>query len=216
MENNQKNAAEVQTSVPDLIPANYREKAEALGWVIGEDKVCGVFTFRQGSPAGEDYSFDLYADDDFSDGVAAAVRRVYDDFDIDEHVGLFAEASMRGESGVPKLSILVDDAKEIDEMLLTLAEAFEDIESDTSEREQKAYTRCCPNCGGVSFSGHQVLHIDVLVDIETGDFLGNINDEIESNIYESSDPYGPYHCMTCGFECDNLSELEKSEGLFKI
>lgn len=30
MENNQKNAAEVQTSVPDLIPANYREKAETL------------------------------------------------------------------------------------------------------------------------------------------------------------------------------------------
>ena len=67
MENNQKNAAEVQTNVPDLIPANYREKAEALGWVIDEDKVCGVFTFRQGSPAGEDYSFDLYADDDFGD-----------------------------------------------------------------------------------------------------------------------------------------------------
>lgn len=114
MENNRKNAAEVETSVPDLIPSNYREKAEALGWVIDEDKVCGVFTFKQGSPAGEDYSFDLYADDDFSDGVAAAVRRVYDDFDIDEHVGLFAEASMRGESGVPKLSILVDDAKEIE------------------------------------------------------------------------------------------------------
>lgn len=114
MEKNQKNAAEVKTSVPDLIPSNYCKKAEALGWVIDEDKVCGVFTFRQGSPAGEDYSFDLYADDDFSDGVAAAVRRVYDDFDIDEHVGLFAEASMRGESGVPKLSILVDDAKEIE------------------------------------------------------------------------------------------------------
>ena len=48
MENNQKNAAEVETSVPDLIPSNYREKAEALGWVIDEDKVCGVFTFRQG------------------------------------------------------------------------------------------------------------------------------------------------------------------------
>lgn len=173
--------------------------------------MCGVFTFRQGSPAGEDYSFDLYADDDFGDGVAAAVRRVYEDFDVDEHVALFVEASVKGTSGVPKLSVLVEDAKEINEMLLTLAEAFEDIESGTSEREQKAYTRCCPNCGGVSFSGHQVLHIDVLVDIETGDFLGNINDEIESNIYESSDPYGPYHCMTCGFECDNLSELEKSE-----
>lgn len=95
MENNQKNAAEVQTSVPDLIPANYREKAETLGWLIDEDKVCGVFTFRQGSPAGEDYSFDLYADDDFGDGVAAAVRRVYEDFDVDEHVALFAEASVR-------------------------------------------------------------------------------------------------------------------------
>ena len=138
MENNQKNAAEVQTSVPDLLPANYREKAEALGWVIDEDKVCGVFTFRQGSPAGEDYSFDLYADDDFGDGVAAAVRRVYEDFDVDEHVALFAEASVKGTSGVPKLSVLVEDAKEINEMLLTLAEVFEDIESGASEREQKA------------------------------------------------------------------------------
>ena len=63
MEKNQKNAAEVKTSVPDLIPSNYCKKAEALGWVIDEDKVCGVFTFRQGSPAGEDYSFDLYADE---------------------------------------------------------------------------------------------------------------------------------------------------------
>ena len=117
MENNQKNAAEVQTSVPDLIPANYREKAETLGWLIDEDKVCGVFTFRQGSPAGEDYSFDLYADDDFGDGVAAAVRRVYEDFDVDEHVALFAEASVKGTSGVPKLSVLVEDAKEINEML---------------------------------------------------------------------------------------------------
>lgn len=116
MENNQKNAAEVQTSVPNLLPANYREKAEALGWVIDEDKVCGVFTFRQGSPAGEDYSFDLYADDDFGDGVAAAVRRVYEDFDVDEHVALFAEASVKGTSGVPKLSVLVEDAKEINEM----------------------------------------------------------------------------------------------------
>lgn len=210
MEKNQKNAAEVKTSVPDLIPSNYCKKAEALGWVIDEDKVCGVFTFRQGSPAGEDYSFDLYADDDFSDGVAAAVRRVYDDFDIDEHVGLFAEASMRGESGVPKLSILVDDAKEIDEMLRTLADAFEYIEYG-AQTVEKPKTRCCPVCGGTEFSAHQVVHIDVLIDIETGFFDGNIGGDIGANICEVDDPYGPYTCMNCRFECDELSELEGSK-----
>lgn len=211
MNNNQQHTnTETQDNIPDLLPSNYREKAEALGWSIDEDKVCGVFTFRQGSPAGEDYSFDLYADDDFSDGVAAAVRRVYDDFDIDEHVGQFAEASVRGESGVPKLSILVEDAKDIDDMLRTLADAFEDIESGVQTVE-KPKTRCCPMCGGTEFSAHQVVHVDVLIDIETGFFDGNIGGDIGANVCEVDDPYGPYTCMNCGFECDELSELDIPE-----
>jgi hypothetical protein len=73
---------------------------------------------------------------------------------------------------------------------------------------KKAKTRFCPMCGNTEFSAHQVIHVDVMVDIETGVFNGNIGGDIGANICEVGDPYGPYTCMTCGFQCDELSELE--------
>lgn len=76
---------------------------------------------------------------------------------------------------------------------------------------KKAKTRCCPMCGSTEFSAHQVIHVDVMVDIETGFFDGNISGDIGANICEVGDPYGPYTCMNCGFECDELSELEGSK-----
>ena len=35
---------------------------------------------------------------------------------------------------------------------------------------KKAKTRCCPMCSSTEFSAHQVIHVDVMVDIETGFF----------------------------------------------
>ena len=95
-------------------------------------------------------------------------------------------------------------------MLRTLADAFEYIEYG-AQTVEKPKTRCCPVCGGTEFSAHQVVHIDVLIDIETGFFDGNIGGDIGANICEVDDPYGPYTCMNCGFECDELSELEGSK-----
>ena len=66
-------------------------------------------------------------------------------------------------------------------------------------------------CGGTEFSAHQVVHVDVLIDIETGFFNGNIGGNIGANVCEADDPYGPYTCMNCGFECDELSELDIPE-----
>lgn len=40
---------------------------------------------------------------------------------------------------------------------------------------KKAKTHCCPMCGSTEFSAHQVIHVDVMVDIETGFFNGNIS-----------------------------------------
>ena len=43
---------------------------------------------------------------------------------------------------------------------------------------KKAKTHCCPMCGSTEFSAHQVIHVDVMVDIETGFFNGNISGDI--------------------------------------
>lgn len=66
----------------------------------------------------------------------------------------------------------------------------------------------CPYCGGETFAAHQKCYIDVIVD---GDnmFLSNLQEGgADKSIYESEDPYGPYACLECGAEFDELDERQ--------
>ena len=60
--------------------------------------------------------------------------------------------------------------------------------------------RC--KCGCEKFFAHQRVYLDVYVD-STLQFAGNPNNNIENNIYEAEDPYGPFVCVRCGAEYDN-------------
>lgn len=63
----------------------------------------------------------------------------------------------------------------------------------------------CKNCGCSKFVAHQVIRADIVVD---GDniFEENLPGGLESAIYDSSVPYGPYICTNCGMEYDELKE----------
>lgn len=97
------------------------EKAEELEWyaVICED---GSVEFEKYSPAGEDFVF--YAN---SDSLARDVRLYAEDFDIEDHVRMWLNAKENGVGGVPGVVELVDDARDIEEMLGELADALEDL-----------------------------------------------------------------------------------------
>lgn len=62
--------------------------------------------------------------------------------------------------------------------------------------------RC--KCGGKRFMAHQISRHDVIVN-EHGDWLA------DHGIYDSETPYGPFTCLTCGQEYDELPKIQNKE-----
>lgn len=59
------------------------------------------------------------------------------------------------------------------------------------------------SCGNNRYVGRQILRADVIVD-EKGDFYSNQECGLESAIYDSEKPYGPFTCTQCGKIYDEL------------
>lgn len=57
-----------------------------------------------------------------------SLESYYEDFDIDEHIEMWVEAKRNGVSGVPSISELLDDAREIDVMILKLSQTLHEME----------------------------------------------------------------------------------------
>lgn len=105
------------------------EKAEELGWVVHRDEE-GI-EFEQASPAGEDFCFYVRFPN-----IVREVREYYEGFDPEEHVEMWVEAKRNSgnpnRNSIPSVRTLVKDADEIDEMLQTLADAFDEVEQEVS------------------------------------------------------------------------------------
>lgn len=89
--------------------------AEELGWTVREYED-GMAEFSQYSPAGEDFSFSVNAEN-----AAQEIYECYNDFDVDEHIEMWIMAKASGEQGVPSTRRLVVDAEDICGMLEKLA-----------------------------------------------------------------------------------------------
>lgn len=94
----------------------YLEICEEQGWFtrIGDD---GTIELEQWSPAGEDFIFTVSAEN-----FCRQVFEYYYDFDIDEHIELWAHSA--GRNGVPSFRRLCEDAEDIADMLERLAGAL--------------------------------------------------------------------------------------------
>ena len=68
----------------------------------------------------------------------------------------------------------------------------------------------CPFCGSKRFIGHQLIRADVYVD-ENGDFDGNLPGGLEAAIYDSEKPYGPFTCIKCSEEFNELPARKRVE-----
>lgn len=112
-----------------------KEIAEELGWKVEPD-TWGSFdgnrciTFSKTSPAGEDFSFEIWSNEDES--IATETRSYANDFDEEEHVQLMSNAP-----GAPSLKELVADAEKIKKMVNNLADAFDAADSGEKEEEPK-------------------------------------------------------------------------------
>lgn len=100
------------------------EAIDFNGWTIHADE--HGWEICQHSPAGEDYSFFVSADGERTpQRLARGIQEAARDFDVDEHIGLWVEASLTGTCGVPNVRTLVHDAENIQQMMESLAEVVE-------------------------------------------------------------------------------------------
>lgn len=67
----------------------------------------------------------------------------------------------------------------------------------------------CIVCDHEKFYGHQVMRADVVCD-GRGDFVSNVKTGLESAIYDSETPYGPFQCVFCGAEYEALRDVPDS------
>lgn len=108
------------------------EECENLGWSVSEDQDAGTVELESYSPAGENLVVTVE-----KENFAEKVSEYAEDFDIDEHIEMWVEARNNGVAGVPKSTReLVEDAEDIKEMLLQLADALHEIEVNESVRKR--------------------------------------------------------------------------------
>ena len=109
-----------------------KEIAEELGWKVEPNTYCGnrCITFSKNSPAGEDFSFDIWSNEDES--IAEETRFCANNFDEEEHVKLMLDSR-----GAPSMKELVADAEKIKNMVNDLADAFDAADSGEKEEEPK-------------------------------------------------------------------------------
>lgn len=106
----------------------FKDICEQLGWNVSEyDK---DIEFAQYSPAGEDFSFVLVCDPNDAEEIIYKLKDYYEAFDPEEHVAEWFEAKRNGVRCVPDLRTLLNDAKQIDDMIRDLVVALEAADID--------------------------------------------------------------------------------------
>ena len=102
------------------------ETAENLGWTIYQDaELSDYWEFEKFSPAGEDFCFTVYAKN--LTELKGELQYYYESFDREDHVYEHLEAKRNGFRGVPDLDTLVQDSRDIEDMLEELAMEVNEI-----------------------------------------------------------------------------------------
>lgn len=60
-------------------------------------------------------------------------------------------------------------------------------------------------CGSNEFSAFQVCRHDIVVDSQNN-YIRGLCGQADQDIYDSDDPYGPYTCMRCHTQYDDIPQ----------
>lgn len=104
------------------INEKYLDILDNLEWKICDYTDDGRVELEKYSPAGEDFIICVSVEN-----LPESVAEYAEDFDIDEHIGMWAEAKQNDHyclRGIPSIRELVKDAEDIKDMLEELAMAL--------------------------------------------------------------------------------------------
>lgn len=92
-------------------------------------------TLERFTPAGEDWCPIIWFDGT-NEGFVESVRKLYENFDVDEEAELWIEG--RGKNGIPSsIRVLINDAEWKENALLELAEELEKLDLEEEEEENE-------------------------------------------------------------------------------
>ncbi len=97
-----------------------REIIENLGWRINSDTSIEIWT----DTAGQDVCIECNKPNELKD----TIRCRYENYDIDEEVEMYLNASRNGLKGVPSARVLVKDCEEVERLLGDLWDAVRELE----------------------------------------------------------------------------------------
>ncbi len=112
-----------------------KQAIEDIGWDVYESDVFSntkCWEISQFSPAGENFTFSIHHHSDVEE-IIHEIDEYVSSFDIDEHVEMWIDAKKSGVKGIPSTSELVNDAKEIKEMLDGLSDYCNDLDIELVE-----------------------------------------------------------------------------------
>lgn len=67
----------------------------------------------------------------------------------------------------------------------------------------------CSVCSHAKFFGHQVVHTNIVCD-EKGSFYSNTKNGLDAEVYEFREPFGPFQCVFCGAEYEELTDVPET------
>lgn len=106
------------------LPSKYLEVLEQQKWNVRGYTYDGRVKIEKFSPAGEDFTMCVSVKD-FPD----EVMEYYEDFDVDDYIEMWVEAKRNGTREIPSVRRLAIDAEAIDDMLVDLVIALEEVEN---------------------------------------------------------------------------------------
>ena len=96
-----------------------REVIENLGWTINSDTSIEIWT----DTAGQDVCIECGNVGELKEEIQSR----YENYDIDEEVEMYLEAKHNGFQGVPDAETLVEDCKEVEQLIEKLWFAVQDL-----------------------------------------------------------------------------------------
>lgn len=96
-----------------------REIIENLGWTINSDTSIEIWT----DTAGQDVCIECNNPGELKE----TIQNQYENYCVDEEVAMYLEAKQNGFQGVPDAVTLVEDCKEVEQLLKELWFAVQDL-----------------------------------------------------------------------------------------
>lgn len=129
-----------------MLDKRLADVCERQGWIVTEIEGTDKVSLSKKSPAGEAFSFTVDAE-----SIVGDIAVYYENFDVDEHAEKWIMERRAGKPDIPRASVLVRDAEDIEKMIADLYYALYD-----EQLGKRRFT--------VTYREHSIMTVDIMAE----------------------------------------------------